>query len=235
MNKKWLQRGELLIGEEKQERLGNAHLLVVGLGGVGSWAAEMLIRAGVGAMTIVDADVVDITNINRQMPALATTTGQPKCNVVAERLVAINPEARITVKQMFFDKENIPQLLDEGKFDYIVDAIDTIESKAELIRCCWERGMRIISSMGAGAKCNLADIRTGDLWKSEHCTLAKNMRRALRDYKGLYKLPVIYSMEQPRKHAIRPNPQGGKPIIGSIAYFTATFGCYLAEHVIKDI
>ena len=103
MNKKWLQRGELLIGEEKQERLGNAHLLVVGLGGVGSWAAEMLVRAGVGAMTIVDADVVDITNINRQMPALATTTGQPKCNVVAERLVAINPEARITVKQMLID------------------------------------------------------------------------------------------------------------------------------------
>ena len=101
MTDNWLQRGTLLLGEEKQERLAQAHLLIVGLGGVGSWAAEMLCRAGAGAMTIIDADVVDVTNINRQMPALASTVGQPKCDVVAERLRAINPDVKITVKQMF--------------------------------------------------------------------------------------------------------------------------------------
>lgn len=212
-----------------------AHILVVGLGGVGSWAAEMLCRAGVGTMTIVDADVVDVTNINRQMPALASTVGEPKCNIVAERLRAINPEINVTVKQMFIDSGNIPSMFDEGGFDFVVDAIDTLEPKGALIRECWARGIRIISSMGAGAKRNLADIRQGDLWKSEHCTLAKNVRRLLRDARGKHKLPVIYSMEEPRRDAIRPNPDGGKPIIGSLAYFTAAFGCHIAEYVIKEI
>lgn len=231
----WLQRGTLLLGEDKQRRLNGAHILIVGLGGVGSWAAEMLCRAGVGNMTIVDADVVDVTNINRQMPALSSTVGQPKCEIVAERLKAINPEIRICIKQMFVNGENIPALLDEGNFSFVVDAIDTLEPKGALIRECWTRGIKIVSSMGAGAKCNLADIRQGDLWKSEHCTLAKNVRRLLRDARGKYKLPVIYSMEEPRKEAIRPNPEGGKPIIGSLAYFTAAFGCHIAEFVIKEI
>lgn len=231
----WLQRGELLLGEEKQARLKNAHILVVGLGGVGSWAAEMLCRAGTGALTLVDADTVDVTNINRQMPALANTVGWPKCEVVAERLRMINPEAKLVVKQMFIEPGNIAQMLDEGAFDFVVDAIDTLEPKGALIRECWERGLKIVSSMGAGAKCNLADIRTGSLWKSEHCTLAKNVRRLLRDQRGRHELPVIYSIEQPRKEAIRPNPVGGKPIIGSLGYFTATFGCYITEYVIKEI
>lgn len=231
----WLQRGILLLGKEKQERLRRAHILVVGLGGVGSWAAEMLCRAGAGAMTIVDADVVDITNINRQMPALASTVGMPKCDVVAGRLKAINPDIVITIKQQFINSDNIPAMFDEGNFDFVVDAIDTLEPKGALIRECWARGIRVISSMGAGAKCNLADIRQGDLWKSEHCTLAKNVRRLLRDARGKHKLPVIYSMEEPRKSAIRPNPDGGKPIIGSLAYFTAAFGCHIAEYVIKEI
>lgn len=235
MTDNWLQRGRLLLGEEKQERLKNAHLLIVGLGGVGSWAAEMLCRAGVGEFTIIDADVVDITNINRQMPALASTVGKPKCEVVAERMRAINPCARINIKRLFVDPENIEAIMNEADFDFVVDAIDTLEPKGALIWECWKRGTRIVSSMGAGAKCNLADIRTGDLWKSEHCTLAKNMRRLLREWRGQYKLPVIYSMEQPQKSAIMQNPDGGKPIIGSLAYFTATFGCYMAEYVIKEI
>ena len=235
MAENWLQRGELLLGEEKQTKLATAHLLIVGLGGVGSWAAEMLCRAGVGTFTIIDADVVDVTNINRQMPALACNVGRPKCEIVAERMRAINPDVKIFVKQMFIDEENIVPLFEEGDFDFVIDAIDTLEPKGALIRQCWERGIKIISSMGAGAKANLADIRTGDLWKSEHCTLAKNVRRLLREWRGKYKLPVIYSVEQPRREAICPNPNGGKPIIGSLAYFTATFGCYMAEYVIKNI
>lgn len=235
MAENWLQRGELLLGEEKQKTLHNAHLLVVGLGGVGSWAAEMLCRAGVGAFTLVDADVVDVTNINRQMPALSSTVGQPKCNVVAERLRAINPEVQLVVKQQFIAPDNIGLLLNEQQFDFVVDAIDTLEPKCALIRTCWERGLKIISSMGAGAKCDLAAIRCSELWKTEHCTLAKNVRRMLRDTRGKYKLPVVYSAEEPRRNAIRPNPAGGKPVIGSLGYFTATFGCYIAEYVIKQI
>ena len=235
MAENWLQRGELLLGEEKQARLASSRLLVVGLGGVGSWAAEMLCRAGAGALTLVDADVVDVTNVNRQMPALASTVGQPKCDVVAGRLHAINPIVQLDVKQLYIEPGNIAQLLDEYPYDFVVDAIDTLEPKCALIRACWERGIKIISSMGAGAKCNLADIRCGELWKTEHCTLAKNVRRQLRDARGSYKLPVIYSIEEPRRDAIRPNPAGGKPIIGSLGYFTATFGCYIAEYVIKEI
>ena len=234
MSDNWLQRGELLLGKEKQERLKKAHLLIVGVGGVGSWAAEMLCRAGAGRITVVDADTVDVTNINRQMPALAGNVGKAKCDVVAERLREINPEAEVTAIRQFIDPENIPALLD-CEFDFVVDAIDSLPSKAALIRECWKRGTKIISSMGAGAKCNLADIRTGDLWKSEHCTRAKNLRRLLRDERGKHKLPVIFSMEEPDRKAIMPNPEGGKPIIGSLGYFTATFGCYMTEYVIKNI
>lgn len=235
MDKDWLQRGELLLGAERQQRLKDAHLLVVGLGGVGSWAAEMLCRAGVGAFTLIDADEVDVTNINRQMPALASTVGQPKCDVVAARLQAINPAVRLVVKKMFITEENIPQLLAEYKYSFVVDAIDTLPSKAALIVACWQGGVKIVSSMGAGTKMNLADIRLGDLWKSEHCTLAKNMRRLLRTYRGQYKLPVVFSVEEPRGYALQPNPSGGKPIIGSLGYFTAAFGCHLSEYVIKEI
>ena len=235
MAENWLQRGELLLGEEKQARLAGSRLLVIGLGGVGSWAAEMLCRAGAGALTLVDADVVDVTNVNRQMPALASTVGQPKCEVVAGRLRAINPTVQLDVKQLYIEPGNIAQLLNEYQYDFVVDAIDTLEPKCALIRACWERGIKIISSMGAGAKCNLADIRCGELWKTEHCTLAKNVRRQLRDARGSFKLPVIYSVEEPRRDAIRPSPAGGKPIIGSLGYFTATFGCYIAEYVIKEI
>lgn len=235
MEKDWLQRGELLLGADRQQRLKDARILIVGLGGVGSWAAEMLCRAGVGAFTLVDADVVDVTNINRQMPALATTVGLPKCDVVAARLRDINPAVQLTVKNMFITEENIPQLLAEYGYSFVVDAIDTLPSKAALITACWEHGIRIVSSMGAGTKMNLAHIRLGDLWKTEHCTLAKNLRRVLRAYRGQYKLPVVFSVEEPRASALQPNPSGGKPIIGSIGYFTAVFGCYLSEYVIKEI
>lgn len=235
MDNHWLQRGNLILGDEKSVRLSSAHILVVGLGGVGSWAAEMLCRAGVGQFTLVDADVVDVTNINRQMPALCSTVGQPKCNVVAERLKAINPDVKLIVKQEFIERDNIDELLDGAQYDFVVDAIDSLDSKAALVCGCWQRGVKIVSSMGAGAKCDLSLIRIGDLWKSEQCTLAKNLRRLLRQWRGQYKLPVVFSMEPPIKEAIHPNPAGGKPIIGSLGYFTATFGCYLAEYVIRNI
>lgn len=235
MDNHWLQRGELLLGQEKSARLASAHILIVGLGGVGSWAAEMLCRAGVGQFTLVDSDCVDVTNINRQMPALASTVGLLKCDVVAQRLRAVNPNVVLSVRPEFIERDNIDELLDIARYDFVVDAIDSLDSKAALIYGCWRRGTKIVSSMGAGAKCDLSSIRIGELWKSEQCTLAKNLRRHLREWRGQYKLPVVFSVEPPIKEAIRPNPQGGKPIIGSLGYFTATFGCYLTEYVIRNI
>ena len=235
MQDNWLQRGELLLGEETQQRLARAHILIVGVGGVGSWAAEMLCRAGVGSFTIVDADCVDVTNINRQMPALSTTVGESKCSVVANRMRAINPNVKVTEIKSFIDEESAFELIASTPYDFVVDAIDTLPSKAALIRACWQYERKIVSSMGAGAKSDLKQIRVADLWKSEQCTLAKNLRRLLREYRSAYHLPVIFSVEPPVAGAIKPNPDGGKPIIGSIGYFTATFGCYLTEYVIHNI
>ena len=235
MDDRWLQRTGLLLGEEKLARIRAARVLVVGLGGVGSWAAEMLCRSGVGHLTLIDADNVDVTNINRQMPALVSTVGQAKCDVVAARLRDINPDAEIVPLNMFVDAENIPSLLDGGRFDFVVDAIDTLPQKGDLIVACWQRGIKIVSSLGAGAKGDLSAIRRGDLWRSEHCVLGKNVRRLLREYRGRYKLPVIYSMEDARKEAIAPAPGGGKPIIGTVSYYTAAFGCHLAAYVIENI
>ncbi|MBR5150809.1 MAG: tRNA threonylcarbamoyladenosine dehydratase [Bacteroidaceae bacterium] len=231
MSENWLQRTELFLGSERLARLASSRVLVVGLGGVGSWAAEMLCRSGVGHLTLVDADLVDVTNINRQMPALVSTVGRPKCDVVAARLREINPQADIVAVNMFVDADNIPSLLDGG-YDYVVDAIDSLPQKAALIVECWQRGLNIVSSLGAGAKGDLSLIRIGDLWRSEHCVLGKNLRRLLRDYRGKYRLPVVYSMEDARKDALAPSPGGGKPIIGTVSYYTTTFGCYLAAYVI---
>ena len=234
MSENWLQRTELFLGSERLARVVSSRVLVVGLGGVGSWAAEMLCRSGVGHLTLVDADSVDVTNINRQMPALVSTVGRPKYDVVAARLREINPSADIVAVNMFVDADNIPSLLDGG-FDYVVDAIDSLPQKAALIVECWQRGLNIVSSLGAGAKGDLSLIRTGDLWRSEHCVLGKNLRRLLRDYRGKYRLPVVYSMEDARKDALAPSPAGGKPIIGTVSYYTTTFGCYLAAYVIENI
>lgn len=234
MSENWLQRTELFLGSERLARLASSRVLVVGLGGVGSWAAEMLCRSGVGHLTLVDADLVDVTNINRQMPALVSTVGRPKCDVVAARLREINPQADIVAVNMFVDADNIPSLLDGG-YDYVVDAIDSLPQKAALIVECWQRGLNIVSSLGAGAKGDLSLIRIGDLWRSEHCVLGKNLRRLLRDYRGKYRLPVVYSMEDARKDALAPSPAGGKPIIGTVSYYTTTFGCYLAAYVIENI
>ena len=231
----WLQRTELFFGGEKLAKIKSARVLVVGLGGVGSWAAEMICRSGVGNMTLVDADTVDVTNLNRQMPALVSTIGKPKCEVVAARLRDINPAGSFVPLNMFVDTDNIPSLLDNGNFDFVVDAIDSLPQKAALIIACWERGLKIVSSLGAGAKGDLSSIRVGDLWRSEHCVLGKNLRRLLRDMRGKYKLPVVYSVEDARKQAVCPSPDGGKPLIGTVSYYTTSFGCYLAAYVIENL
>lgn len=233
----WQQRTELLLGEEKMNRLRNAHVLVVGLGGVGAYAAEMICRAGVGRMTIVDADTVQPTNINRQLPALHSTVGMPKAEVLAARFKDINPDIQLTVLPVYLKDENIPELLDSAQFDFIVDAIDTISPKCFLIYNALIRKLKIVSSMGAGAKSGITQVRFADLWETYHCGLSKAVRKRLQKMGMKRKLPVVFSIEQsdPAAVILTDEEQNKKSTNGTVSYMPAVFGCYLAEYVIKRL
>lgn len=233
----WQQRTELLLGGDKVSRLRGAHVLVVGLGGVGAYAAEMLCRAGVGRITIVDADIVQPSNINRQLPAVHSTVGQLKTEVLAARFIDINPKLKLTVLPIYLKDENIPDLLNSAKFDFIVDAIDTISPKCYLIYHALRNGMKIISSMGAGAKKDITQVRFADLWDTYHCGLSKAVRKRLQKMDMTRKLPVVFSTEQATPEAIvlTENERNKKSTAGTVSYMPAVFGCYLAEYVIRKI
>lgn len=236
-NYEWQQRTELLFGKEKMERIRNAHVLVVGLGGVGAYAAEMICRSGVGKMTIVDADTVQPSNINRQLPALHSVIGRPKAEVLAERFKDINPDLDLTVMPVYLKDEAIPELLDSAKFDFIVDAIDTVAPKCYLIYNALKRGIKIVSSMGAGAKSDITQVRFADLWETYHCSLSKAVRKRLQKMGMKRKLPVVFSTEQADPDAVIliDGEQNKKSTTGTVSYMPAVFGCYLAEYVIKKI
>lgn len=235
--KKWQERTALLLGEEKMDRLRKAHVLVVGLGGVGAYAAEMICRAGVGQMTIVDADTVQPSNINRQLPALHSNIGKPKAEVLAARFRDINPELKLDVKSVYLKDDAIPELLDSAPFDFVVDAIDTISPKCYLIYHALSRKMHIVSSMGAGAKKDITQIRFADLWDTYHCGLSKAVRKKLLKMGMKRKLPVVFSTEQPDPNAVIliDDEQNKKSTAGTVSYMPAVFGCYLAEYVIRKL
>ena len=234
---KWQERTALLLGEEKMERLRKAHVLVVGLGGVGAYAAEMICRAGVGQLTIVDADTVQPSNINRQLPATHANIGRPKAEVLAERFMDINPALKLNVKSVYLKDEAIPELLDSAGFDFIVDAIDTIAPKCYLIYYALSKKMHIVSSMGAGAKRDITQIRFADIWDTYHCGLSKAVRKKLLKMGMKRKLPVVFSTEQPDPNAVVliDNEQNKKSTAGTVSYMPAVFGCYLAEYVIRKL
>ena len=233
----WKQRTRLLLGEEKMERLQQAHVLVVGLGGVGAYAAEMICRAGVGRMTIVDADTVQPTNINRQLPALHSTMGREKAEVLAARFKDINPDIQLMVLPVFLKDDNIPELLDAARYDFIVDAIDTLAPKCYLIAEALKRHIKIVSSMGAGAKSDITQIRFADIWDTYHCGLSKAVRKRLQKLGVKRKLPVVFSTEQadPKAVLLTEDEQNKKSTCGTVSYMPAVFGCYLAEYVIKRL
>ena len=233
----WKQRTRLLLGEEKMERLQQAHVLVVGLGGVGAYAAEMICRAGVGRMTIVDADTVQPTNINRQLPALHSTMGREKAEVLAARFKDINPDIQLRVLPVFLKDGNIPELLDAAQYDFVVDAIDTLAPKCYLIAETLKRHIKIVSSMGAGAKSDITQIRFADIWDTYHCGLSKAVRKRLQKLGIKRKLPVVFSTEQadPKAVLLTEDEQNKKSTCGTVSYMPAVFGCYLAEYVIKRL
>lgn len=233
----WQQRTRLLLGLEKADRLQRAHVLVVGLGGVGAYAAEMICRAGVGRMTIVDADTVQPTNLNRQLPALHSTLGQAKADVMAARLRDINPQLELIVVQAFLKDDDIPALLDAASYDFVVDAIDTLAPKCHLIAETLRRRIKIVSSMGAGAKSDITQVRFADVWDTYHCGLSKAVRKRLQKMGIRHKLPVVFSTEQadPKAVLLTDDEMNKKSTCGTVSYLPAVFGCYLAEYVIKRL
>ena len=228
----WKQRTRLVLGDEALDKLGRAHVALFGVGGVGGYCAEALIRAGVGTLTIVDNDVVDVTNINRQIIALHSSVGRPKTDVMAERLRDIAPEAEIIKKQMFF----LPETADEFDFrdyDYVIDAIDTVKAKLELVERCTACGTPVISAMGAGNKMDPSKFEVADISKTEMDPLAKVMRRELRA-RGIRHLKVVYSKEKPLK-SVAEDDNTSRHAPGSVSFVPPAMGLLIASEVVKDI
>lgn len=231
----WQERTCVLLGEDGLEKLAKSKVLVVGTGGVGAYAAEMICRAGVGNIVIIDPDAVAMSNINRQLPALHSTVGKPKVDVLALRLKDINPEANIDARAEYLEGDAIGQLLDEG-FDFIIDAIDTIAPKCDIIAEALMRKIRIISSMGAGAKKDITKIQYADIWSTYNCGLSKAVRNGLKKRGIKYKLPVVFSSEPADMNAIvRVDEKNKKSTTGTVSYMPATFGCFLASYVINKL
>jgi tRNA A37 threonylcarbamoyladenosine dehydratase len=236
MSEKWLERTSLLLGDEKLKKLQNANVLVVGLGGVGAYAAEMIARAGVGRMTIADADVVSESNINRQLIALHSTVNRPKTEVMAERLRDINPSIELTIVSRFIKDDETDTLLDSDKFDYVVDAIDTLSPKLALIKGALERQIPLVSSMGAGAKTDPTRMEICDIAKTHHCPLAHMLRKRLHKI-GIRKgFSAVFSPEPVREGAmILCEEQNKKSNMGTISYIPAVFGIGCASVVIRGL
>lgn len=232
----WLERTELLLGKEKTDRLRRAHVLVVGLGGVGAYAAEMIARAGVGRMTIADADVVAVSNINRQLVALRSTVGRPKAEVLSERLRDINPALELTVVERYIKDEATYELLDAARYDYMVDAIDTLSPKLALIAGALDRGIPLVSSMGAGAKLDPTRMEIADIGRTHHCPLAHMLRKRLHKI-GIRKgFRAVFSPEPMREGAmILCEERNKKSNVGTISYIPALFGIGCASVVIRDL
>lgn len=231
----WLQRSELLVKTEGLEKLNKANLLVVGLGGVGSFAAEFLARAGVGNLTIVDGDTIDITNINRQLPALQSTIGQNKVDVVVERIKDINPDINLTPINEFLSPERMDEILEENNFNYVLDCIDSISPKLALIKACRRRKIKLVSSMGAGGKTDPSKVLVRDLSKTNNCFLAKQIRKRLKK-EGITKgFRCVFSTEIQNEDSLKLTDGSNykKSYYGTISYMPALFGLNAAAEVIN--
>lgn len=233
-------RTEMLLGQEALERLKSAHVAVFGIGGVGGYVAEALARSGVGKFDLIDNDTVALSNINRQIIALHSTVGQYKADVMKERILDINPKAEVTVHKCFFLPENSGEF-DFTQYTYIVDAIDTVTAKLELIVQAQKAGVPIISSMGTGNKLDPTKLEVTDIYKTEVCPLARVMRAELKK-RGIKKLKVVYSKEQPVKRPKKDekqinagNTERIKDVPGSVAFVPSVAGLIIAGQVILDI
>lgn len=226
----------MLLGDEGLKKMRDAHILVVGLGGVGAYAAEMICRAGIGEMTIIDGDVVHPTNRNRQLAALVSTQGLPKAEVIGNRLLDINPELRLNIINEYIKDERMKEIV-KFPFDYVVDAIDTLAPKVFLIYHSLQNNLKVVSSMGAGGKFDPTAIRIADISKSYNCTLARMLRKRLHKL-GIHQgFKVVFSPEfhDKSKVCVVEGEENRKSTVGTISYFPPIFGCFAASVVIRDL
>ena len=230
----WLSRTSLLIGEDKVKMLTTKHVMVVGLGGVGSFAAEFICRAGIGKMTIIDGDVVDPTNRNRQLPALATNHGVAKAAIMAERLRAINPELELRVIKQFINPEMVEHLFEEP-CDYIIDAIDSITPKLMFIKKAYNTQIPFVSSMGAGGKLDPTQIQVVDISKTRNCPFAQQVRKMLKNDKIYKGFKAVFSPEENVKESLvlTDGSNYKKSAYGTMSYMPATFGAVLSSVAIR--
>lgn len=236
MSIEWLSRTELLLGNDKMNKLKNSHVLVVGLGGVGAYAAEQICRAGVGEMTIVDGDDIEITNINRQLPASISNLGKDKAKVMGERLLDINPNLKLNIINEYLHNERMIEVLEEKKYDYVVDAIDTLTPKIFLIFHSLKNKLNIVSAMGAGGKIDPSKIQITDISKSYNCKLARMIRKKLHQL-GVYEgVQVVFSPEEVSKDAVVLSESRNKmSTVGTISYMPPLFGCFCSSVVINGL
>jgi len=233
----WMSRTQLMLGDELVEKLMSKNVLVIGLGGVGGICAEMIVRAGIGKLTIVDNDKIDASNINRQIPALHSTINKSKAQVLAARLLDINPLLELTILEAFVQEASMIELIEKEKWDYVVDCIDTLSAKVDLIKGCLDRKLNIVSSMGAGGKIDPSQIKVTDISKSYECNLARYVRKRLQAL-GIKKgLKVVFSPEKADQDKIIVTEMAfpKKSIIGTLSYMPAIFGCTVASVVIRDL
>ena len=227
------QREQTLLGRAAMERLARAHVMVVGIGGVGSYAAEGLARAGVGALTLVDSDTVGVTNLNRQLCALESTVGMPKAEVVARRLRDINPQIEINCIAGRYEAADRERFI--ADYDYVVDAIDIVSCKLDLIITCLERGIPIISALGTGNKRDAGLLRIDDISKTSNCALARVMRKELRA-RGVKHHQVVFSPELPMEpEQLEAPPPGRRSVPGSLVWVPASAGLLLCQHVVTEL
>jgi tRNA A37 threonylcarbamoyladenosine dehydratase len=232
----WQGRTKLLLGDEGLKKLKTSNVLVVGLGGVGAYAAEMICRAGIGSMTIVDGDTIHASNRNRQLPALKSTEGLAKAEVMGQRLKDINPDIRLTIIQEFLRDERMEEVLDMG-YDYVVDAIDTLSPKIFLIHHSLQRKFPVVSSMGAGGKYDPVRISISDISETTDCSLARILRKRLNRLGIREGFTAVYSPEMIDKSKVVPasGEKNKASIVGTISYMPAAFGIACASVVIRDL
>ncbi len=237
MNLDWLERTELLIGKDKLEKLSKSNVLIVGLGGVGSFAAEFICRAGIGKMTIIDGDTVDPTNKNRQLPALNSTIGQSKAAVMASRFLDINPDLELRVIDKFQQPEDNINLIKDESFDYVMDCIDSVSPKIYLIKTCFDTNQRFISSMGAGGKLDASTVKVADISKSYNCPFARTIRKRLKRHNIRKGFKVVFNHGELLRDSMKLTDGSNykKSFYGTISYMPALFGLRMASEVIQDL
>jgi tRNA A37 threonylcarbamoyladenosine dehydratase len=233
----WLQRSEALIGANNIEKLRKKHVLVAGLGGIGSFAAEYIARAGIGEMTIIDGDVIEMTNRNRQLPALISSEGQSKAQWMANRLLDINAHLKLHVYETYIVEDKIKEILQNAQYDYVIDAIDTISPKVSLIKNCLQQKIPIVSAMGAGGKLDPEKVKIANIYDTYHCTLAQQVRKTLRKWKVKGNFKAVFSTELPDKTKVQyvEGARHKKSYLGTISYMPSLFGCFCASVVIRDL